>query len=303
MSRTSGAGQRAGAEAPAREANVEQAEAWNGENGRHWVRYRDRREAQLRNFTPHLFAAAGIAVDARVLDLGCGCGGTTVRAATLAADGHALGVDLSAPMLAEARRSAAADGVANVTFQQADVQGHPFAESGFDVAISRFGVMFFEDPRRAFGNVARALRAGGTLAFVCWREQAANEFYTLPRQAISAHVDLPQGGGPGGSVPGAGPGPFSLAEPDEIRGILTTAGFEAVDLAAVAEPMWVGADVADAVEYQLTTPTYRAAFAAADEPARERARCALRDALAPRLTPRGVELGGSAWVVTARKQR
>lgn len=294
-----------GAEAPTSEGNAAQVEVWNGENGRHWVQYRERREAQLRNFSPHLFAAARIGTDARVLDVGCGCGGTTVRAATLAADGHALGVDLSAPMLAEARRSAAADGVTNLTFEQADVQVHPFAPAAFDVAISRLGVMFFADPGRAFGNIARALRPDGRLVFVCWREQAANEFYTLPRRALAPHLEPSPGGAGAGAGQGQGQGqasgPFSLADPDVVRAILTAAGFAAVDFQAVAEPMWVGADVEDAVTYQLTSPTSRAAFTAADEPARERARSALREALATRLTPRGVELSGSAWVVTAHR--
>lgn len=300
-----------GVEGPAGEGNAAQAEAWNGESGRHWVRYRERREAQLRNFSPHLFAAARIGAYARVLDVGCGCGGTTVRAAKLAVDGHALGVDLSAPMLAQARRSAAADGMTNVTFERADVQVHPFAEATFDVAISRFGVMFFAEPGRAFGNIARALRPGGRLAFVCWREQAANEFYTLPRRALAAHVELSPGGadasacaggGQQGQGQGQGPGPFSLADPEEVRSILTAAGFDAVDFQAVAEPMWAGADVEDAVTYQETTPTIRAAFATAGAPARVRAVSALREALAARLTPRGVELGGSAWVVTALRR-
>ncbi len=281
--------------AAVRAANAAQADAWNGDAGWHWVQYRDRREAQLRNFTPHLFAAADIAADARVLDVGCGCGGTTVRAATQAADGHALGVDLSAPMLAEARRQSTADQVANVSFEQADAQTHPFAPGGFDVMISRFGVMFFDEPREAFGNIARALRPGGTLAFLCWQEQAANEFYTLPREVLSQHVELAERGEPGE------PGPFSLGDPAHVRDVLTAAGLESVALAQAAEPMWLGADVADAVEYQLTTPTNRAAFDAADEPARERALSALHEALSSHLTPRGVELGAAAWVVTARK--
>lgn len=277
--------------------NSAQADAWNGDAGRHWVQYRDRREALLRNFTPHLFAAADIAVDARVLDVGCGCGGTTVAAATRAAEGHALGVDLSAPMLAEARRSAAAEGVTNVTFERADVQVHPFAPGGFDAMISRMGVMFFDDPRAAFGNIARALRPGGTAAFLCWQEQAVNTFYTLPRQALSAHLKLAEPGGEPG-----GPGPFSLAEPAHIRALLTGAGFEAVELTAVTEPMWVGPDIADAAAFQMTTPTNRAAYdAAPDERTRERALSALREALGPHMTPRGVELTGSAWVVSARR--
>lgn len=279
-------------------ANTAQAEAWNGETGRHWVEFRDRRDAQLRNFSPHLFAAAGISSDAHVLDVGCGCGSTTLQAARQAADGKVLGVDLSGPMLAEARRQAADEGIANVMFEQADAQVHPFAPGAFDVVLSRFGVMFFADPHAAFANIARGLRPGGRLAFMCWQRADANEYFTLPRRAISPYLELPERSG----APGE-PGPYSMADPADVRGLLTGAGFDAIEITAVAEPTWIGADVEDAVAYQLSTPTNRAAFGAADQHARDLAAAALHDALLPRATQRGVELGTAAWLVTARTIR
>ena len=278
-----------------RAANAGQAEAWNGETGQHWVENRDRREASLRTFLPHLLTAARIAPDAQVLDVGCGCGETTLLAARQAAKGHALGADLSAPMLAEARRRAEAEALANVTFTQADAQTHLFEPGGFDAAISRFGVMFFDDPGAAFGNLARALRPGGRLAFLCWRAQEANEFYTLPRQALAPFLALPEPAAPGE------PGPFALSGPDRVRGLLTAAGLDTIELTAVDEPMRVGDDVEDAVEYQLSTPVNRSALAATDEPTRDLASDALREALRPHATNRGVELSGSAWLVTAHK--
>jgi SAM-dependent methyltransferase len=278
-------------------ANTARSEAWNGETGQHWVEFRDRREAQLRNFSPHLFAAAGISTDEQVLDVGCGCGGTTLQAAHQAADGMVLGVDLSAPMLAEARRRAADEGIANVVFEQADAQVHPFALGGFDVVLSRFGVMFFADPSTAFANIARGLRPGGRLAFLCWQEADANEYFTLPRRAISPYLDLPE------RATAGEPGPFSLADPAGVRSLLTGAGFGAVEITAVAEPTWIGADVEDAVKYQLSTPTNRAAFGGVDQHARDLAVAALHDALLSHATSRGVELGTAAWLVTAQKPR
>ncbi|MBS2962002.1 methyltransferase domain-containing protein [Actinocrinis puniceicyclus] len=284
-----------GEEATAVYASAAQSEAWNGASGQHWVEYRDRHEAQLRNFLPPLLAAADIAAGEHVLDVGCGCGCTTLHAARAAADGHALGVDLSEPMLAEARRRAAAEGVANVAFEQADAQLRPFAPGAFDVMVSRLGVMFFADPRAAFGNVARALRPGGRLAFLCWQPVAVNGFVSVPHRALSAHITVPNRDTPGE------PGPFSLADPDEVRGLLTSAGCDGVDISAVAEPMWIGTDVEDAVAYHLTSPSSRTAFAGVDEQTRERAIDALREELGAHRTPRGVELEGRAWLVTARK--
>ena len=283
------------AAAPA-EANAAQAEAWNGDAGQHWVQYRDRREAQLSRFSPHLFAAAQIAADAQVLDVGCGCGGTTLQAARQAANGQALGVDLSAPMLAEARRRAVAEEVANVAFQQADAQVHPFAPDSFDVMLSRFGVMFFADPQAAFSNLQRAVRPGGSLHFLCWQSAEINDFFTVPLHAISAHLDVPQRDTPGE------PGPFSLANPDEVRGLLTAAGFDSVEINAVDERMWVGADVEDAVAYQMTTPSNQAALAKTGPEARDRVIYALREALSPYATAEGMKLEAHAWLVTARKR-
>ncbi|HZU57188.1 MAG TPA: methyltransferase domain-containing protein, partial [Actinocrinis sp.] len=283
------------AAAPA-EANAAQAEAWNGDAGQHWVQYRDRREAQLSRFSPHLFAAAQIAADAQVLDVGCGCGGTTLQAARQAANGQALGVDLSAPMLAEARRRALAEEVANVAFQQADAQVHPFAPDSFDVMLSRFGVMFFADPQAAFSNLERAVRSGGSLHFLCWQSAEVNDFFTVPLRAISAHLDVPQRDTPGE------PGPFSLADPDDVRGLLTAAGFDSVEINAVDERMWIGADLEDAVAYQMTTPSNQAALAEAGPEARGRVMDALREALSPYATAEGMKLEAHAWLVTARKR-
>jgi len=138
--------------------NIQQAEAWNGYEGRHWADNQTRWDAVADGINPHLFAAAAIGVDDRILDIGCGNGRTTRLAASLAARGRAVGVDLSAPMLARARASAEADGLANVEFRQADAQVHPFERAAFDVAMSRGGVMFFADPVTAFHNIGTALR-------------------------------------------------------------------------------------------------------------------------------------------------
>jgi SAM-dependent methyltransferase len=280
---------------PEKGVNAAHFDAWNGEAGMHWVQYRDRHEAQLRAFTPHLLDAAPFAPDARILDVGCGCGATTLAAARQTARGHALGVDLSAPMLDEARRQAAEERIANASFLQADAQTHRFEPAQFDVAISRFGVMFFSDPAAAFANLGRALRPDGNLAFLCWQSQERNEFFTFSREAIAPHVTAPPLTTPGE------PGPFGLADAAETRRLLEAAGFDRIEITGVAEPVWIGADPDDAIAYHQTTPANRAMYAAADDDARDRALSALRTALAARVTARGIELRAAAWLVTAHK--
>lgn len=215
-------------------ANAEQAEAWNSVDGRHWVTHRDRYEAMLRGFTPHLHDAAGVCAGEWVLDIGCGSGETTYAAAVAAGSGSVLGVDLSGPMLDDARRRAAEDRLDNVEFVQADAQAHPFGPASFDVAMSRFGVMFFAHPEVAFANIRRALRAGGRLAFLCWQEPVANEWILALGAALGAPVHLPQ-------MDGEGPGPFSLTDPHRIRELLRDAGFTQVAVDPVTEPMRLAA--------------------------------------------------------------
>jgi SAM-dependent methyltransferase len=276
--------------------NEEQIAHWNGDEARHWIVESDRYDRQLEPFARAVLDAAALATADRVLDVGCGCGGTTLRAAETAAD--ATGVDISAPMLDHARARAAAAGVTNARFVQADVQTHAFEPATFDVAISRFGVMFFDDPVAAFSNVARALRPGGRLAFVCWQELGRNDWLLVPGMAAAQHVPLPDMG------PAGGPGMFSLAEPDRVHKVLESAGFVDVDVAAFETPMLLagGGSLDETVEFLLATGIARAMLAEAEPEAAARAVHAARDALVAHHTDEGVRLGAATWVVSARRE-
>lgn len=276
--------------------NARQAEAWNGPDGEYWTKDREHLEARYRHLTPHLMAAAGLRADSRVLDIGCGTGGTSLAAAGIAVEGAVLGVDLSGPMLGAAREQAAAAGLAQVTFDQADAQVHRLEPGAFDTAISRFGVMFFADPEAAFANIAGALRPGGRLAFLCWRSLVENAYLTVPFAAIGPYVQPPSLGGPGE------PGPFSLEDPDRIRTLLDGAGFEAITVDAVDEPLWMGTDLDALMASLLEMPLIRNMLDEAGEEARTEATTALRDAMATHQGPDGVTLGSAAWLVTARRR-
>ncbi|MEO3842062.1 class I SAM-dependent methyltransferase [Streptomyces sp. B22F1] len=266
---------------------------WNGANGDHWVAYEEQYNAAMFRYSERLFAGADVQPDDRVLDVGCGCGQTTRVAAALAAEGSALGVDLSAAMLAQARARAAEEGVGNVRFEQADAQVHGFAGGAYDVAISRHGVMFFADPVAAFANVRRALRPAGRLAFVCWRAPEESEYSAVPRAALGRYVTVPKSGGVNE------PGPNSLADPDRVREVLGGAGFVDVRLEAENEPMDLGAGVGEALDFVLNRPHVRGAMADLDGGTKAKATEALREALTPYATPEGVLLRAPAWLVTA----
>jgi ubiquinone/menaquinone biosynthesis C-methylase UbiE len=154
-------------------ANTEQAEHWNtGEGVAHWVDNQARYDRMNAPFAAMILGAAGLRPGGNVLDVGCGCGGTTLAAARLIAPGQAVGLDLSGPMLARARADAGAAGLGNAMFLQGDAQVHPFGPERFAAVISRFGVMFFADPVAAFVNIRTATRPAGRLVFVCWQPLA-----------------------------------------------------------------------------------------------------------------------------------
>jgi SAM-dependent methyltransferase len=274
--------------------NEEQAQYWNGDEAGHWIAHEARYEAMLAPFTNHLLLAAAVGRADHVLDVGCGCGASTRAAGRCAADGDALGVDLSRRLLRRARQRAREEGLANVRFQHADAQVHAFARSAFDVAISRFGVMFFADPAAAFANVARALRPAGRLAMVCWADVVDNEWIAVPGAAVARHVDLPDLGYPGG------PGPFSLADPDRLSATLGSAGLAVANIDALSVPLVIGSDVADTVEFLKATGIGQSLLKDATAPAIARVTEAMNTALEPYLTTDGITLGSKSWLVTAQ---
>lgn len=277
-------------------ANAEMAAAWDGPEGEHWARYADRYERAGWRHWKRFLEAVRIQAGDSVLDIGCGTGRSTRDAARLAVSGSALGVDLSARMLERARAAAEAEGLANVRFEQADAQVHPFPDDAFDIALSSFGAMFFADPTAAFTNIARALRPEGRLALLTWRELAGNEWITAIRDALAAGRDLPE-------PPAGAPGPFGLAGAEHVRRILGAAGMVDVRLDEVNEPVEFGIDAEDAMSFVGTFGITKGLTQDLDEEARAGALDALRRTLVDHETDRGVLFASSAWLVTARLPR
>jgi SAM-dependent methyltransferase len=246
-------------------------------------------DAELRRHDPLLRAACGVQPGEQVLDVGCGLGQTTCGAARLAHPGGALGVDISASAVERARELARARDVPNVSFEHADAQVHRFPAERFDVAMSRFGTMFFADPVAAFANVGRALRPGARLVMMVWQAGERNEWEVAIRQALAA-------GGAEGSAA------FSLGDPPTVTGILEAAGFGDVGFTDVREPVYYGPDVAAALDWVRRFACTREALGglgpgAAAEGALRR----LREMLAGHLSGDGVWFGSRAWIVAARR--
>jgi SAM-dependent methyltransferase len=279
-------------------ANTNQAERWNtGDGVAHWVDNQDRYDRMNAPFAAMILDAAGLSPGTDVLDVGCGCGGTTLAAARLVAPGQAVGLDLSRPMLSRARAGAQAAGLGNAEFRHGDAQVHPLEPARFGAVLSRFGVMFFADPVAAFANIRAATRPGGRLVFVCWQPLAANQWLLVPRAALAEHVP------PAGFGTDDGPGMFAFADPDRIRQVLAGAGWRDIEITAEQVPILVGGggSVEDAVEFLRTGSMGRAMLAGADAGTTARALASVRATLAQYADAEGVRLGAAVWLVQGRE--
>jgi SAM-dependent methyltransferase len=277
------------------EANRAQREFWAGEGPRQYRDYGDTNEALFAPFGLAMLDAARLRPGEWVLDVGCGHGTSTTEAAQrVAPAGGVVGVDISAAMLEPARQHLAAAGPDNVELLLADAQVHPFDPRSFDVVISRFGAMFFEDPQAAFANLARALRPDGRLVFVCWQHPATSQWVSIAFGAASAVLGRTPSLGP----PGA-PGPFAFANGDRLAQLLTDAGFRAVTLHTVTRPVRIGDDPADAAGFVMSLPQSQELFTGASQDETEAAGAALRAGFAPYHEANGVVVESSAWLVSA----
>ena len=251
-------------------------------------------DAELWRYNEVLRRACGIQFRDHALDIGCGTGLTTRQAARTAQAGSALGVDVSAPAIERARELARAEQLGNVAFERADAQVYRFPQERFDLTISRFGTMFFDDPAAAFANIRQALRPAGRLVMMVWQAHERNKW------DVAIHQSLGAAEGPV-AVPSGGPDPFSLADPPTVTQILEAAGFADVTLTDVCEPVYYGPHVAAALDWVRGFTCTSEILKRLDPAAAARAVRRLRETLAAHLSDDGVCFDSRAWIVTARR--
>ncbi len=290
--------------------NAQQREFWR--NADVWVQEQERLDAQL----GHIGLAAmetveGLPTEANVLDVGCGCGQTTLQWSERVG-GSVLGLDISETLIDVARRRGAAhvaerSEAAPISFEIADAQTADIAAlgaaasgrngvfDGFDLVFSRFGVMFFADSGAAFANLRAATRPGGQLAFACWQTPRQNPWLITVNKAVLEIVEMPDGGGP--SVD-----PFAFADTDFVRGMLEGAGWSSVAFEPFETEMLYGAGspLAETARFTMDLGIARRALVGHPPDVHAQALDAVVAALAPFETPRGVVFPAAAWIVTAR---
>jgi SAM-dependent methyltransferase len=274
-----------------RTVNTEQAQLWNGNSGAAWVALQDMLDAMFKPFEDMLVDSVAPGEGQRILDVGCGTGATTLALAARGGEsGSCTGIDISEPMIATARSRADARRLP-AQFIVADAQTHPFEDNSFDVVVSRFGVMFFDDPASAFANLRRATHSGGRLIFLCWRHPDDNPFMSTAERVAGALLP--------GLVPRAvgRPGPLAFADPQVIRSRLGAAGWKAIDVKALDGTCTLPVD--DLVPYLTQIGPIARALPPADAQTRDAVIDALREAYKPFIDGDVVRYTAACWAVEA----
>ena len=281
--------------------NQLQKDMWNGRAGASWVRHNSLLEELLSEPGRRCMELFDLPSSAQVLDVGCGCGNQTLEwASRLDPSCNITGVDISEPMLALAENLKSANQSspqASVSFLLGDASEALFPEASFDAIYSRFGVMFFADPRAAFAQLRRALKQNGQLGFVCWQSPALNPFFTAPMQA--ALTVLPP---PPPAKPGA-PGPFGLADKERTHRVLSEAGFGEVTIRPLQLELSAGAERTfdDLFQELIQIGPAAALIAESDPVAGEQAKTEVYKTLREFYSlGEGVRFEANFWLITAR---
>ncbi len=277
--------------------NTKQKEFWSGKGGDYWVEKQSEMDIMLNPLGEKALAKLDLQSNSKVLDIGCGCGSTTIEIAQIVSEGAVTGLDISVPMLDKAKSEAKIQGIANVDFKVVDVQTEHLAYEEYDSVYSRFGVMFFDDPFEAFKNIFSSVRTGGELSFVCWQDPSLNPWQSLSLQVIRGYLDMP-------SPPPRSPGPFAFHEKDYVKEILEKSGFSNIGFDDNQEDitMFAGKSLEEASEdYLAINPVVTGMLKDSTDDLKSKIVESLKEAFSEFHREGGLVFPSATWVVSADK--
>ncbi len=277
-------------------ANADMSEYWNDFAGPRWVQFQRQLDGQISDIGRLAMDRAGLETGQAVLDIGCGCGDSSLELARRVAPGGTVrGVDLSQPMLDWAAERAAREPELAISFERGDAQIAQFEPASFARAFSRFGVMFFEDPTAAFGNIRSGLTPDGRLTFICWRPLDLNPWMAIPIDIACRFVAPPEPMAPGE------PGPFGLADDARTRRILNDAGYRHIAIEALDAEFYVSGPGSPeaAVDHCMGMGPIARLVSEVDEDTRALVAAALTETFAGFHDGTGVRMASATWIVSA----
>lgn len=271
---------------------------WNDVLAPKFIKFRHILVDGLTHHSEAIFPGLGVTRGDAVLDVGCGFGDTAIKLAQLVGpEGRVVGLDCCDAFLDIARHDAAQTHAPNLTFVRSDAEiALPLSE--FDFVFSRFGTMFFANPVAGLRRMRQALKPGGRMVHIVWRERADNPWLSLAKDVVLAHLPAP-----GDGALTCGPGPFSMADQTTVTAMMTAAGFTNIEFQRVDAPVLVGRDVADAIAFQLAIGPAGEVFreaGAEGQNKRPQIEAALAEAIAQQKhDSEGIVMGSSSWVIRA----
>ena len=271
---------------------------WNEVLAPKFIRFKHVLVDGLTQHSEAIFPSLPVLQGERELDVGCGFGDTAIKLAALVGPvGEVVGIDCCDAFLDYARTDVAARGLSNVTFARGDAE-ITLPTNQYDFAFARFGTMFFANPVAGLRNMRKALRPGGRMAHIVWRDRADNPWLSMAKDVVLRF--LPQ---PGADAQTCGPGPFSMSDESTVAAMMTTAGYDEIEFRRVGAPVLVGADVADAIAFQLAIGPAGEVFREAGEEAeakRDQIEAALAEAIGrQKIAAEGIVMDSSSWVISA----
>ena len=277
--------------------NAKQKDFWSGKGGDYWVEKQSEMDIMLNPLGKKALAKLDFKSNSEVLDIGCGCGATTLEIAKKVSEGTVTGLDISVPMLGKAESEASIQGIANVDFKVIDVQVDQLASEKYDYVYSRFGVMFFDDPYEAFKNIFSSIKEGGELSFVCWQDPSLNPWQSLSVQVIRGYLEMP-------SPPPRSPGPFAFHEKDYVKEILEKSGFSNISFDDNQEDitMFSGKSLQEASEdYLAINPVVTEMLKDSPDDLKAEIVESLKEAFSEFHKGDGLVFPSATWVVSASK--
>jgi len=280
------------------EVNKNQKDFWSGKGGDIWVERQNAMDTMLSPLGEAALNKLNFNEEENVLDIGCGCGHTTLNIAKrIGPSGNVTGLDISEPMLKRAKESAVEMSITNTSFKCVDVQTEDLGDQIYSAAFSRFGVMFFEDSIAAFKNINKSLISGGYLSFVCWQSPAVNPWQSLFIQEVKKFLDLP-------SPPPRSPGPFAFMESEYVSSILEESKFQDITIEGheAEVNMFSGRSLSDSVkDYISINPVVTQMLKESSENQIAEIVNSGKEAFSPYYSEKGLIFPSATWLVTARK--
>ena len=280
------------------EVNKNQKDFWSGKGGDIWVERQNAMDTMLSPLGEAALNKLNFNEEENVLDIGCGCGHTTLNIAKrIGPSGNVTGLDISEPMLKRAKESAVEMSITNTSFKCVDVQTEDLGDQIYSAAFSRFGVMFFEDSIAAFKNINKSLISGGYLSFVCWQSPAVNPWQSLFIQEVKKFLDLP-------SPPPRSPGPFAFMESEYVSSILEESKFQDITIEGheAEVNMFSGRSLSESVkDYISINPVVTEMLKDSSENQITEIKNSGIEAFSPYYSEKGLIFPSATWLVTARK--